>query len=90
MNKTIKPQTKHARVIEGLQGGNTHSFISHGEPITLSSLHMGLIPHVVVSFKEGHVPSKYLIEDQVVGNTKTTERGGGESVVYMLKQFYAF
>ena len=27
---------------------------------------MGLIPHVVMSFfKEGHVPSKYLIEDQV-------------------------
>jgi hypothetical protein len=26
-----------------------------------------------------------------VGNTKTTERGGGgESVVYMLKQFYTF
>ena len=34
--------------------------------ITLSSLHVGLIPHVVMSFfKEGHAPSKYLIEDQV-------------------------
>jgi hypothetical protein len=53
-----KPQTNHARVKEGLQGGITHSFISHGEPITLSSLHMGLIPHVVMSFfNEGHVPS---------------------------------
>jgi hypothetical protein len=38
----------------------------HGDLITLSSLHMGLIPHVVMSFfKEGHTPTKYLIEDQV-------------------------
>jgi hypothetical protein len=58
LNKITKPQTNQARVKEGLQGGITHSFISHGEPITLSSLHMGLIPHVVMSFfKEGHVPS---------------------------------
>jgi hypothetical protein len=57
-NKTTKPQTNQTRVKEGLQGGITHSFISHGELITLSSLHMGLIPLVVMSFfKEGHVPS---------------------------------
>jgi hypothetical protein len=29
------------------------------------------------------------LEEEVVENTKTTERGG-ESVVYKLKQFYAF
>jgi hypothetical protein len=33
------------------------------------------------------VPQLYMLS---VGNTKTTERGGGESVVYELKQFYTF
>jgi hypothetical protein len=34
--------------------------------LTLSSLHMGYIPHVVMpTFKEGHTPTKYLIKDQV-------------------------
>jgi hypothetical protein len=42
----------------GVQGGITHSFKSYGEPITLSSLHMGLVPLVVMSFlREDHVPS---------------------------------
>jgi hypothetical protein len=34
--------------------------------LTLSSLHMEYIPYVVMpTFKEGHIPTKYLIEDQV-------------------------
>jgi hypothetical protein len=33
----------------------------------------------------------HLVGGECVGNTKTTERGGGgESVVYELKQFYTF
>jgi hypothetical protein len=58
---TFKPPSLRVTVTKtkrGLQGGITHSFNSYGEPITLSSLHMGLIPLVVMSFfKEGHVPS---------------------------------
>jgi hypothetical protein len=37
------------------------------------------------------IPNYGVNEQHNVGNTRTTERGGGgESVVYKLKQFYAF
>jgi hypothetical protein len=50
----------------GLQGGNTCSFIFKVTLLTLSSLHMEYIPYVVMpTFKEGHIPTRYLIEDQV-------------------------
>jgi hypothetical protein len=50
----------------GLHSGNTCSFIFKVTLLTLSSLHMEYIPYVVMpTFKEGHIPTKYLIKDQV-------------------------
>ena len=50
----------------GLLSGNTCPFIFKVTLLTLSSLYMGYIPHVVMPiFKEGHTPTKYLIKDQV-------------------------
>jgi hypothetical protein len=50
----------------GLHSGNTCSFIFKVTLLTLSSFHMEYIPYVVMpTFKEGHIPTKYLIKDQV-------------------------
>jgi hypothetical protein len=48
---------------EGLQSGITHSFKSYGEPITLSSLHMGLYPSCGYVLLQGRSCTiKYLIK----------------------------
>jgi hypothetical protein len=50
----------------GLLGGNTCPFILKLTFLTLSSLHMGYIPHVVMpAFKRGSYTNKHQIKDQV-------------------------
>jgi hypothetical protein len=50
----------------GLLGGSTCPFILKVTFLTLSSLHMGYIPHVVMpAFKRGSYTNKHLIKDQV-------------------------
>jgi hypothetical protein len=45
---------------------------------------------MVIKIEESMNHQITLCWEHIVENTKTTERGGGESVVYKLKQFYTY